>query len=49
MLKKFTGKSLCETLFFNKVASSRAETLQKDSSTKIFACEVGKFFGVDSI
>ena len=34
---KFTGKQLCQTLFFDKVASLRPETLLKrDSGTGVF-------------
>ena len=37
---KFTGKHLCQSIFFNKVAGLRLETLflKKDSGT-VFSCE----------
>ena len=37
---KFTGKHLCQSLFFNKVAGLRPESLiKKETPAKLFSCE----------
>ena len=36
MFAKITGKPLCQSLFFNKVAHSRPVTLLKKISTQVF-------------
>ena len=43
-LAKFIGKHLCQTLFFNKVASLRPATLLKrDSGKGVFCVNFAKF------
>ena len=38
--KKFTGKQLCQSLFFNKVAELRPATLLKNEIlAQVFSCE----------
>ena len=42
---KFTGKHLRWSLFFNKVADLRPETLfKKETSTPVFSCESCEIF-----
>ena len=42
---KFTGKHLCQSLFFNKVAGLRPATLLKrDSGADVFSCEFWEIF-----
>ena len=37
---KFTGKRLCQSLFFNKVAGLRpANWLKKETLAQVFSCE----------
>ena len=36
---KFTGKHLCHSLFFNKVADLRPATITKETLTQVFSCE----------
>ena len=36
---KFTGKHLCQSLFFNKVAGLRPATLLKKTLAQVFSCE----------
>ena len=37
---KFTGKHLCQSLFFNKVAGLRPATLlKKETLAQVFSCE----------
>ena len=36
---KLTGKHLCQSLFFNKVADLRPATLLKDTLAQVFSCE----------
>ena len=37
---KFTGKHLCQSLFFNKVAGLRPETLlKKETLAQVFSCK----------
>ena len=38
-LAKFTGKRLCQRLFFNKVAGLRPSTLLKRRLAQVFSCE----------
>ena len=38
---KFTGKHLCQSLFFNKVAGLRPATLlKKETLAQVFSCEL---------
>ena len=40
---KFTGKHLCQSLFFNKVAGLRSATLlKKETMAQVFSCEFSK-------
>ena len=40
---KFTGKNLCQSLFFNKVAGLRFATLiEKEALAQVFSCEFCK-------
>ena len=41
---KFTGKHLCQSLFFNEVASLRPATLSKKTLAQVFSCEVCEIF-----
>ena len=36
---KFTGKHLCQSLFFNKVAGLRPATLLKKTLAQVFSCD----------
>ena len=36
---KFTGKHLCQSVFFNKVAGLRPATLLKKRLAQVFSCE----------
>ena len=37
---KFTGKHLCQSLFFNKVAGNQAcNIIKKESLVQVFSCE----------
>ena len=41
--KKFTGKLLCQSLFFNKIACLRSATLlKKENLVQVFSCEFCK-------
>ena len=40
--KKFTGKHLCQRLFFNKVAGLALNFIKKESLTQVFSCEFGE-------
>ena len=41
---KFTGKHLCQRLYFNKFAGLRLQlSLKRDSVTGVFLCIFGKF------
>ena len=43
---KFTGKHLCQSLFFNKFAGVRSETLlKKETLAQVFSCEFCEIFG----
>ena len=38
--RKFTGKHLCQSLFFNKVAGLRLATLlKKETLAQVFSCD----------
>ena len=41
---KFTGKRLCQSLFFNKVAGLRPTTLLTETLAQMFSCEICKIF-----
>ena len=42
---KFTGKHLCQSLFFDKVAGLRPATLlKKETQAQMLSCEVCKIF-----
>ena len=36
---KFTGKHLCQSLFFNKVAGAACNFIKKETLTQVFSCE----------
>ena len=36
---KFTGKHVCQSLFFNKVAGGACNFLKKETLTHVFSCE----------
>ena len=36
---KFTGKHLCQSLFFNKVAGSACNSIKKETLPQVFFCE----------
>ena len=38
-IAKFTGKHLCQSLFFNKVAVLRSVTIKKETLVQVFSCE----------
>ena len=39
---KFTGKHMCQSLFYNKVADLRPATIKKDTLAQVFFCEFCK-------
>ena len=39
---KFTGKHLCHSLFFNKVAGSACNFIKKETLAQVFFCEFSK-------
>ena len=41
---KFTGKHLCQRLFFNKVPGQACNFIKKESLTQVFSCEFCKNF-----
>ena len=41
---KFTGKHLCQSLFFNKVVGLRPATLLRKTLAQMFSCEFCKVF-----
>ena len=41
--KKFTGKHLCQSLFFNKVAGRPANFIKKGTLAQVFSCEFCEF------
>ena len=36
---KFTGKHLCQSLFFNEVASAACNFIKKETLAQVFSCE----------
>ena len=38
-LAKFTGKYLCQSLFFNKVACGACNLIKKETLAQVFSCE----------
>ena len=36
---KFTGKHLCQSLFFNKVAGGACNFIKKETLAQVFSCE----------
>ena len=38
-LAKFTGKHLCQSLFFNKVAGQACNFIKKETLAQVFSCE----------
>ena len=36
---KFTGKHLCQSLFFNKVAGGACNFIEKETLVQVFSCE----------
>ena len=36
---KFTGKNLCQSLFFNKVADAACNFIQTETLAQVFSCE----------
>ena len=36
---KFTGKHLCQSLFFNKVAGAACNLIKKETLAQVFSCE----------
>ena len=36
---KFTGKHLCQSLFFNKVADAACNFIKKETLAQVFSCE----------
>ena len=40
----FTGKHLCQSLFFNKVAGAASNFIKKETLTQVFSCEFCKIF-----
>ena len=41
---KFTGKHLCQSLFFNKVAGLWLAAIKKETLAQVFSCEFCKIF-----
>ena len=41
---KFTGKHLCQSLFFNKVVEQNFNLFKKETLAQVFSCEFCKFF-----
>ena len=41
-LAKFTGKHLCQSLFFNNVTGQGLNFTKKETSTQVFSCEFGE-------
>ena len=39
ILQKFTGKHLCQSFFFNKVAGQANNFIKKETLAKVFSCE----------
>ena len=40
----FTGKHLCQSLFFNKVAGAASNFIKKETLAQVFSCEFCKIF-----
>ena len=43
-LVKFTGKCLCQSLFFHKVASQACNFIKKEILVPVFSCEFCEIF-----
>ena len=43
-LAKFTGKHLCQSLFFNKVAVQACKSIKKETLAQVFSCEFCQIF-----
>ena len=41
---KFTGKHLCQSLFFNKVAGEACNFIKKETLAQVFSCEFCEAF-----
>ena len=41
---KFTGKHLCQSLFFNKVAGAACNFIKKETLAQMFSCEFCEIF-----
>ena len=41
---KFTGKNLCQSLFFNKVSCAAGNFIKKETLAQVFSCEFCKIF-----
>ena len=41
---KFTGKHLCKSLFFNKIAGLTCNIIKKKTLAQVFSCEFCEFF-----
>ena len=44
----FTGKHLCQSLFFNKAAGLKPVTFKKENLAHVFFCEYVKFLRTSS-
>ena len=44
----FTGKHLCQSLFFNKAAGLKPVTFKKENLAHVFSCEYVKFLRTSS-
>ena len=40
---KFTGKQLCQSLFFNRVVDAACNFIKKETLAQVFSCEFEKF------
>ena len=45
---KFTGKNLCQSLFFNKLEDVR-HFIKKETLVQVFSCEFGEISQIDQI
>ena len=41
---KFTGKHLCQSLFFNKVAGTACNFIKKETLAQVFSCQFCEIF-----
>ena len=41
---KFTGKHLCQSLFFNQVAGGTCNLIKKETLAQVFSCEFCEIF-----